>query len=86
MKIEVKKIIDATEQIKQKQLTLDTLDAIITDITDSTDSNGDIELQITRTKKMFSMDATSITNKLTAKRNAVGAQIDALVAKITLNG
>lgn len=86
MKSETKKIIDTAELIKSKQLLSDELTNLLTDITDSTDVNGDIELVITRTKKVFTIDATSIINKLTNKRNNIDNSVDALVAKITING
>ncbi len=85
MKSETKKIIDTAELIKSKQLLSDELTNLLTDITDSTDVNGDIELVITRTKKVFTIDATSIINKLTTKRNNIDNSVDALVAKITLS-
>jgi hypothetical protein len=86
MKSETKKIIDTAELIKSKQLLSDELTALLADIADSTGVNGDIELMITRTKKVFTIDATSIENKLTTKRNNIDSAVDALVAKITING
>lgn len=85
MKAETKKIIDTAKLIESKQLLSDELTNLLADIADSTDTNGDIELMITRTKKVFTIDATSIENKLTTKRNNIDSSVDALVAKITLS-
>lgn len=86
MRTDYDKIMKVVEDLKQRQALSDELETLIRDITDSTNTDGEIELEITRTKKKFTLDANLLSNRLTNQKDANDAKIDAIISKITVNG
>ena len=86
MKDEYEKIIKVISNLTEKQKISDELDVLIKEITESTDPEGNIELQLTRTKKIISYPAQVFINQITNRKGNIDTQIVNLISKIKIDG
>lgn len=86
MKNEYEKIMKVMNELAEKQKLSDELDSLVKEITESTDPEGNIELQLTRTKKIISYPTQVFINQITNKKGIVDTQVATLISKIKING
>lgn len=83
-KADIDKIIETVNQLTEKQKLSDELTSLISSLTESTDSEGNVEIDITRIKKVIKFPASVLISTITDKKTLVETERDAIADKITI--
>lgn len=80
----LKKLAETYALIEKKQTLSDFIGELIKDINEATDPDGDVELEITRSKRIFTLPANGLLTSLNTKKDNLDQAITTLLAKVTI--